>query len=213
MRVAINGTGIAGPTLAYWLRQAGHDVLLIEIGARAPRRRLRHRFLGPRVRHRGADGPDPVIRELGYQAREVRFIDGHGRTSSAVFPQVFFSRLTNGRFTSLRRSDSSRSLHGALDGAVETMFGALDRPHRPGGAMPTRPVPLMHLPVGRFGRRRRRVALAGPPDGVWTGRTVRGVARLSRGRVRAPWATGPGMSSWTSAIRSPESRCHVCYAR
>jgi glycine/D-amino acid oxidase-like deaminating enzyme len=27
MRIIINGAGIAGPTLAYWLRKAGHEVL------------------------------------------------------------------------------------------------------------------------------------------------------------------------------------------
>ena len=36
MRVIINGVGVAGPTLAYWLRKAGHDVLLVE---NAPRLR------------------------------------------------------------------------------------------------------------------------------------------------------------------------------
>ena len=30
MRIIINGAGIAGPTLAYWLREAGHEVLLVE---------------------------------------------------------------------------------------------------------------------------------------------------------------------------------------
>jgi 2-polyprenyl-6-methoxyphenol hydroxylase-like FAD-dependent oxidoreductase len=30
LRVAINGAGIAGATLAYWLRRTGHQVLLIE---------------------------------------------------------------------------------------------------------------------------------------------------------------------------------------
>ena len=30
MRVAINGTGIAGPTLAYWLRWFGHEPVLLE---------------------------------------------------------------------------------------------------------------------------------------------------------------------------------------
>src|ERR1700741_2080937 len=30
MRIIINGAGIAGPTLAYWLRKAGHEVLLVE---------------------------------------------------------------------------------------------------------------------------------------------------------------------------------------
>ena len=33
MRVAINGTGIGGPTLAYWLRRFGHQPVLFE---RAP---------------------------------------------------------------------------------------------------------------------------------------------------------------------------------
>ena len=27
MKIIINGVGIAGPTLAYWLRKAGHEVL------------------------------------------------------------------------------------------------------------------------------------------------------------------------------------------
>ncbi len=30
MKIAINGAGIAGPTLAYWLLESGHEVLLIE---------------------------------------------------------------------------------------------------------------------------------------------------------------------------------------
>jgi 2-polyprenyl-6-methoxyphenol hydroxylase-like FAD-dependent oxidoreductase len=30
MRTIINGAGIAGPTLAYWLRKAGHEVVLVE---------------------------------------------------------------------------------------------------------------------------------------------------------------------------------------
>ena len=30
MRIIINGAGIAGPTLAYWLQRAGHEVLLVE---------------------------------------------------------------------------------------------------------------------------------------------------------------------------------------
>lgn len=34
LRVAINGAGIAGPTLAYWLRQLGHAPMLFEKAAR-----------------------------------------------------------------------------------------------------------------------------------------------------------------------------------
>jgi NADPH-dependent 2,4-dienoyl-CoA reductase/sulfur reductase-like enzyme len=34
MRIAINGAGIAGPALAFWLRRSGHEPMLIE---KAPR--------------------------------------------------------------------------------------------------------------------------------------------------------------------------------
>ena len=30
MKIVINGAGVAGPTLAYWLQKSGHEVLLAE---------------------------------------------------------------------------------------------------------------------------------------------------------------------------------------
>lgn len=122
MRVAINGVGIAGPTLAYWLRKAGHEVLLIES---APQ--LRN---GGYVIDFGLVGYDvaekmgliPRIRELGYQVKETRLVDRHGRKRGSISTGAF-SRLLHGRFTSLRRSDLAATIYGALDGAVETIFG------------------------------------------------------------------------------------------
>jgi 2-polyprenyl-6-methoxyphenol hydroxylase-like FAD-dependent oxidoreductase len=64
----------------------------------------------------------PQIRELGYQVQEVRFVDRHGRTSGSFSANVF-QRMTNSRFTSLRRSDLSALIYGALNGHVETIFG------------------------------------------------------------------------------------------
>jgi 2-polyprenyl-6-methoxyphenol hydroxylase-like FAD-dependent oxidoreductase len=82
MRVIINGAGIAGPTLAYWLRKAGHDVVLVEAASQ-----LR---TGGYVIDFGLVGYDiaekmgliPWLRELGYQVRELRFVDREGRTSA-----------------------------------------------------------------------------------------------------------------------------------
>jgi 2-polyprenyl-6-methoxyphenol hydroxylase-like FAD-dependent oxidoreductase len=122
LRIAINGAGIAGPALAYWLRRCGHQVLLVE---EAP---------GPRSGGYVVDfwgigydiaekmGLIPRIRELGYQVREVRFVDGRGRTCGG-FPVRALDRMTGGRFTSLRRSDLAATIHQALDGEVETIFG------------------------------------------------------------------------------------------
>jgi 2-polyprenyl-6-methoxyphenol hydroxylase-like FAD-dependent oxidoreductase len=46
MRIVINGVGIAGPTLAYWLQRTGHDVLLVES---APRLRTGGYIMGFRA--------------------------------------------------------------------------------------------------------------------------------------------------------------------
>jgi 2-polyprenyl-6-methoxyphenol hydroxylase-like FAD-dependent oxidoreductase len=122
MRVIINGAGIAGPTLAYWLRKAGHEVLLVEA---APRLRT-----GGYVIDFGLVGYDiaekmgliPRLRELGYHVRELRFVDRQGRTKASGSVDAL-DYLTHGRFVTLRRSDLAATIYGALDRGVETIFG------------------------------------------------------------------------------------------
>ncbi len=121
MRIIINGAGIAGPTLAYWLRKAGHEVVLVEA---AP-----HLRTGGYVIDFGLVGYDiaekmgliPRLRELGYQVRETRLVDRRGRTSASLMTDSL-DRLTHGRYISLRRSDLAATIYGALDGTVETIF-------------------------------------------------------------------------------------------
>src|SRR5215469_16018052 len=95
MRIIINGVGIAGPTLAYWLLQAGHEVLLVEA---APQLRR-----GGYVIDFGLAGYDiaekmgliPRLGELGYQVRELRFVDRQGRTVASMSIDAL-ARLTHG---------------------------------------------------------------------------------------------------------------------
>jgi 2-polyprenyl-6-methoxyphenol hydroxylase-like FAD-dependent oxidoreductase len=79
MRVAINGAGIAGPTLAYWLCRSGHEVLLVEQAPRPRRGGYVVDFWGIGYDVAETMGLLPRIGELGYQVHEVRFVDGHGR--------------------------------------------------------------------------------------------------------------------------------------
>ncbi|MEO8084039.1 MAG: FAD-binding domain, partial [Ardenticatenales bacterium] len=122
MKIAINGAGIAGPTLAYWLSASGHDVLLVE---EAPRLRsggyvIDFWGVGYDVAEKmGLIGP---IRALGYQVGEVRFVDRHGRKASGFAADVL-TRMTGGRFTSVRRSDLAATIYGAIEDRVETIFG------------------------------------------------------------------------------------------
>jgi 2-polyprenyl-6-methoxyphenol hydroxylase-like FAD-dependent oxidoreductase len=122
MRIVISGAGIAGPTLAYWLQAFAHDVLLIEEAPRLRNGGYIVDFWGVGYDIAEKMGLLPAVRRMGYQVREVRFVDHHGRTSGGFSADVF-ARMTNGRFTSLRRSDLSAAIYGALNGNVETIFG------------------------------------------------------------------------------------------
>jgi 2-polyprenyl-6-methoxyphenol hydroxylase-like FAD-dependent oxidoreductase len=122
VRIIINGVGIAGPTLAYWLRKAGHEVVLVEEAPQLRRGGYITDFWGLGYDIAEKMGLIPRIRELGYQVREVRFVDRHGRRSGGFSADVF-GGFTKGRFTSLRRSDLAVTIYQALNGHVETIFG------------------------------------------------------------------------------------------
>jgi 2-polyprenyl-6-methoxyphenol hydroxylase-like FAD-dependent oxidoreductase len=122
MRIAINGAGIAGPTLAYWLAAAGHQVLLIEEAQALRTGGYIIDFWGIGYDIAEKMGLRPRLTALGYQIREVRLVDRHGHRNGGFATDVFW-RLTHGRFTSLRRSDLSAAIVGVLPESVETMFG------------------------------------------------------------------------------------------
>jgi 2-polyprenyl-6-methoxyphenol hydroxylase-like FAD-dependent oxidoreductase len=121
VRIAVNGAGIAGPTLAYWLTGAGHDVLLVEEAPRLRRGGYVIDFWGVGYDIAERMGLLPAIRARGYQVREVRFVNRRGHRVGGFGTEVF-GRLTNGRFTTLRRSDLSALIYDRLSGRVETMF-------------------------------------------------------------------------------------------
>lgn len=122
MRVVINGAGIAGAALAYWLDRLGHEVLLVE---HAPALRT-----GGYVLNLWGVGYDavekmgllPRLQELQYRADELRMVDRQGRTSGG-YPSRVLLDLTGGRIATLARADIAAAIHGLLDGRVETIFG------------------------------------------------------------------------------------------
>lgn len=122
MRIAINGAGIAGPTLAYWLLKSGYEVLLVEEAPQLRSGGYVIDFWGIGFDVAEKMGLIPQLREIGYQLREVRLVDQRGRRSGGFSAEVF-GRMTAGRFTSLRRSDLAATIYGAIDGQVETLFG------------------------------------------------------------------------------------------
>ena len=122
MKIAINGAGVAGPTLAYWLLKSGHEVLLIEEAPQLRSGGYVIDFWGIGFDVAEKMGLVPQLRKHGYQLREVRFVDSEGRKSGGFSADVF-NRMTDGRFTSLRRSDLAATVYRAIEGKVETLFG------------------------------------------------------------------------------------------
>ncbi len=122
MRIIVNGAGIAGPTLAYWLRKAGHEVVLVEAAPRLRTGGYVIDFWGVGYDVAEKMGLLPGLHNLGYQVREVRFVDRRGRKCGGI-PVHAVSRLVAGRLTTLRRSDLADAIYDALDGSVETIFG------------------------------------------------------------------------------------------
>ena len=122
MKVAINGAGVAGPSLAFWLERMGHTPTLVE---QAPELRTGGYvidFWGVGFDIAESMGLTQRIRELGYAVKELRLVDRQGNRVGGLAVSVF-RQLTEGRYTSLARGDLASLIFEALGGRVETLFG------------------------------------------------------------------------------------------
>jgi 2-polyprenyl-6-methoxyphenol hydroxylase-like FAD-dependent oxidoreductase len=119
--VLISGIGIAGPTLAYWLRAAGYEPTLVE---RAPALReggyvIDFWGLGYDIAERMGLIED--IDRIGYHVREVRVVGDRGQRVTGFGTSVL-DELTAGRFVTVPRSGLSRLLFEKARNGAETLF-------------------------------------------------------------------------------------------
>ncbi len=122
MKVLISGAGIAGPTLAYWLDHYGFKVTLIEAAPRLRTGGYLIDFWGAGFDIADRMGLLPEISSKGYKVREVRVVNQSGKRI-AGFSVDAFSRVTQGRFVTLPRTDLASAIFGRIEGRVETIFG------------------------------------------------------------------------------------------
>ncbi len=122
MKIAIQGAGVVGPTLAFWLLRGGHEVTLIEQAPyfRAGGYVIDFWGLGYTIAERM--GLIEAVRAHGYQVEEVRLVNERGARVGGFSADVF-GRMTKGRFTSLPRGDLARIIFDAVQDKVETRFG------------------------------------------------------------------------------------------
>ncbi len=121
MDVLISGAGVAGPTLAYWLKRYGYNVTMVE---RAPQLRTGGYIIdfwggGYDVAERM--GLLPRVEKSGYHVGEVRFVNEDGRRVGG-FKMNSLNTLLHGRFVSLPRGDLGAAIFEAADVKSITAF-------------------------------------------------------------------------------------------
>jgi 2-polyprenyl-6-methoxyphenol hydroxylase-like FAD-dependent oxidoreductase len=115
MRIAINGIGIAGPTLAYWLRKFGHKPVLFERSPTPRRGGYVVDFWGLGYEIAERMGIMPKLRRKGYEMQTLRMVDVRGQTD-AKLDLAPIRELLDGRLVILARADLSAALLDACSG-------------------------------------------------------------------------------------------------
>lgn len=107
MRVLIVGAGIAGPTLAYWLRQVGYEPTLVERAPEPRRGGYLIDFWGAGFDVAERMGIVPELHRMGYHLSEARSVDRHGRRFASFAPEAVMG--IGDRYVSIARSGRRRS--------------------------------------------------------------------------------------------------------
>ena len=122
VKIAISGAGVAGTSLAHWLRRAGHEPTLIE---RAPHFRTGGYvidFWGVGYRVAQLMGIEAAVRDAGYQVQSIRSVGPDGRVQASLGVDGF-RRAAGAGFTSLPRGDLAAAVYATIADDVETIFG------------------------------------------------------------------------------------------
>jgi 2-polyprenyl-6-methoxyphenol hydroxylase-like FAD-dependent oxidoreductase len=122
MRVLIVGAGIAGPTLAYWLRRGGHEPVVLESAPELRRGGYLVDFWGAGFDVADRMGIAGLVQDAGYRMREVREVDENGRRMFSLDPLKLIAR-NGARYVSVGRSDLSHIIASTIEDDVEMIFG------------------------------------------------------------------------------------------
>src|SRR5699024_6376864 len=121
-RILIVGAGIAGPTLAYWLHQDGHEVTLLEASPQLRKGGYLVDFWGAGFDVAERMGIVPRLMRDGYVIKELREVSATGNIVARVDPAKIVD-ATCGRYVCIVRSDLSAAIYDRLDDEVETISG------------------------------------------------------------------------------------------
>lgn len=123
MRILISGAGIAGLTLAYWLKQYGHDAVVIE---KAPNMRTEGYMID--FGGTGWDVADRmgIIPQLAQKQQHLDAIfykNGRGKTTSQIaLSKLYGAAKVGGKFIVINRRDVAQVIYETIQQQVEIRF-------------------------------------------------------------------------------------------
>jgi 2-polyprenyl-6-methoxyphenol hydroxylase-like FAD-dependent oxidoreductase len=119
--VLISGAGIAGTTLAYWLRRFGFKPVIVEHAPKLRKGGYGIDFWGIGIDIAEKMGILPALREADLSFSQLTFVDGNGRPK-AKLDYDNLKKIMNGRAYTLLRSDLARIIYDQLDKDIEMIF-------------------------------------------------------------------------------------------
>ncbi len=118
----VSGAGIAGATVAYWLKHAGFEPTIVEHASQPRTGGYVIDFWGSGFRVAERMHLRPQLEERGYRVRELRVVNSSGKRVAGASAESFV-KVSGGRYVTIPRGDLAAILYGALGGGVETIFG------------------------------------------------------------------------------------------
>jgi 2-polyprenyl-6-methoxyphenol hydroxylase-like FAD-dependent oxidoreductase len=121
MKVAINGTGIAGPTLAYWLKRYGHEPVLFERDDRLRTEGFVVDFWGMGYQVAERMGIIDKLRARGKEMNRLSFVNNQGRELAGL-DTTKVRKQWNDRFITVPRGIICKEIFDAC-GDIRAEFG------------------------------------------------------------------------------------------
>jgi 2-polyprenyl-6-methoxyphenol hydroxylase-like FAD-dependent oxidoreductase len=118
----VSGAGIAGPTIAYWLKHSGFETTIVEHASQPRTGGYIIDFWGSGFRVADRMNLRPQLEQHGYRVRELRVVNSSGKRTAGASVTPFL-RVTGGRYVTIARGNLAAILFEAVGSGIETIFG------------------------------------------------------------------------------------------
>lgn len=120
--ILVSGAGIAGTSLAFWLKKSGFNPTIIEVAPKLRQGGYAIDFMGAGYDVAAKMGLIPFLQEVDLNISKLSFVDANNRERGSMnYRKV--KELMHNRALTLLRSDLAKVIYNSLDKDIEIIFG------------------------------------------------------------------------------------------